>query len=404
MLKTADPKNIRVLVVMPLGEINGGGELMLLHLLQHGRNSGIEWMPVFFETGSLVERIEKLGFHTIIIPAGRLREVGQYINTVTEIARIARRESADLILSWMAKAHLYSCFSGMITGLPSIWFQLSIASAHCRMDRVVTMLPARGVLTLSRAGDHAQKRLHPVRPTRMVYPGVEIDRFDPNQLPPMNVIRKKLNLPVNTPIVGIVGRLQRWKGIHTLIEAMPDIRNEYPNTLCVVVGGAHDLEPDYPTYLDKLIEKHDLRDCVMMAGLQSNVPEWMQAMDVVVHASEDEPFGIVIIEAMALGKPVVATDTAGPAEIITHGENGILTPYGNADALAKAILVYLDNRNLASEFGAAARKRALEFSVKKYAGNVIAAIKDFMEPDQSLQSAPEFEKTGAAARKQVIEG
>jgi glycosyltransferase involved in cell wall biosynthesis len=100
---------------------------------------------------------------------------------------------------------------------------------------------------------------------------------------------------------------------------------------------------------------------------------------VVIHASDNEPFGIVVIEAMALSKPVIATNTAGPSEVITHGENGILTPYGDANTLAKAALVYLDNRDMALEFGAAARRRALEFSTKRYADNVILAIKDLIE-------------------------
>ncbi len=80
-----------------------------------------------------------------------------------------------------------------------------------------------------------------------------------------------------------------------------------------------------------------------MAGAQTNIPEWMQAMDVMVHASDREPFGIVVLEAMALGKPLVAGAEGGPREIITEGVNGLLTPYDDAPALAQAIARYLND-------------------------------------------------------------
>jgi glycosyltransferase involved in cell wall biosynthesis len=106
----------------------------------------------------------------------------------------------------------------------------------------------------------------------------------------------------------------------------------------------------------------------------------MQAMDVVVHASDSEPFGIVIVEGMALGKPVVAGDKGGPTEIIEPGVTGLLTPYGDSAALAAAINRYLDDPAFAARIGTAARNRAQLFSVDNYARNVVAAIRHFVEP------------------------
>jgi glycosyltransferase involved in cell wall biosynthesis len=105
----------------------------------------------------------------------------------------------------------------------------------------------------------------------------------------------------------------------------------------------------------------------------------MQAMDVVVHASDSEPFGIVIVEGMALGKPVIAGDKGGPTEIIEPGVTGVLTPYGDAAALAAAINRYLDDPLFAAQVGAAAQKRAQHFSVDNYARNVVAAIRHFVD-------------------------
>ena len=215
----------------------------------------------------------------------------------------------------------------------------------------------------------------------VVYPGVEMDRFDSDKLPTPAEAKRRLGLPLEGPIIGIVGRLQHWKGMHVLVEALPQILRTHPNTHCVLVGGDHALEPDYPAFLRTQIDRLALADKVTLTGLQANVPEWMQAMDVIVHASDHEPFGIVVIEAMALGKPVVAGDTAGPTEVITDGVHGLLTPYGDAPALAGAVLRYLDDPEFAQQTGAAARIRAQEFSTRRYAENCVAALQSLMAKD-----------------------
>ena len=122
-----------------------------------------------------------------------------------------------------------------------------------------------------------------------------------------------------------------------------------------------------------------LENAVRFAGFQSNVPEWMQAMDIVVHASDHEPFGIVVIEAMALGKPVVAGREGGPAEIITDGVDGLLAPHGDASALAAAICRFLDNPSLMTRCGTAARVRAADFTDENYASEVVAALHSFVD-------------------------
>jgi glycosyltransferase involved in cell wall biosynthesis len=93
-----------------------------------------------------------------------------------------------------------------------------------------------------------------------------------------------------------------------------------------------------------------------------------------VHASEREPFGIVVVEAMALQKAVIATMPGGPEEIITNGENGLLVPYGDVTALATAIESLLQNQSLAGNLASAAKERSTQFTVPQFARNVSAAI------------------------------
>jgi glycosyltransferase involved in cell wall biosynthesis len=373
--RTAD---LRVLIVMPLGEQRGGAEMALLHLLQAGRGLGVTWSVVFLEDGPMVAQVLASDVEARVVPAGRIRQPHLAVAAVLRIARIVARERFDLVFGWMTKSHLYGGPAALLARVPAMWFQLGLPDGRGWMDRVATAIPARGILACSRATAAAQMALKPARCVRTVHLGVEILRFDPEALPAVEDARRHLGLPVAVPIVGIVGRLQRWKGIHVLVDAMPAILREFPDAHCVVVGGVHKLEPTYPAFLDQRINELGLKGFVTLAGMQANVPEWMQAMDVIVHASNHEPFGLVVIEAMAMGKPVVAGSGSGPAEIITPGTDGFLTPFGDSAALADAVLQYLRDPTLSRSMGEAARRRAVEFSVERYAENLVAALRDLL--------------------------
>ncbi len=348
---------------------------MLWHLMQQGRDLGVEWLVIFLTQGPMVAQFESLGVETYVIEAGRLRQPQLFFSTVARIASLLKHTQADIVFSWMAKPHIYGALAARLAKVSALWYQLGMPLANSRLDKIATLLPASGILTCSQAGADAQARMHPVRPIKVVYPGVELERFGPACLDSPQKIRRRLGLPVDGPLIGIVGRLQHWKGFHVLAEAMPRVLERFPDAHGVMVGGKHDLEPDYPAQLKDKIVSLGLEQSISMVGLQSDIPEWMQAMDMIVHASDNEPFGIVIIEAMALGKPVIAGNRGGPTEIITDGVHGLLTPYGDAEALSSAILRYLDDPEFAAQSGLSAQKRAQEFSTRNYALNFVKAVK-----------------------------
>lgn len=356
----------RVLLVMPLGELLGGGEMMFRQLLEHGRDGRVEWIVVFTRDGSMVQEARDLGIETHLIPAGRLREFGRRLGVIHAIAQLARERNVSMIFGWMVASQTMAGPAAMLAGVPAAWYQVGLPAPDW-MDRVATLLPARGVLVLSRDCAAAQARIWPHRLQRLVYPGASLERYVRARSELPAAARAALGLPADGPLIGIVGRLQRWKGMHVLIEALPLVRARHPGARVVIVGGAHEPEPDYPALLRAQVMHLGLESAVTFAGFQSDVPRWMQAMDIVVHASDREPFGIVVVEAMALGKPVVAGAAGGPAEVITPGENGLLAPFGDAPALATALLQYLDNPALAVRCGAAAAERARDFSAQRYA-------------------------------------
>lgn len=362
---------------MPLATALGGGELMLRQLLRHGRNQGVEWMVVYLRDGPMVAETRALGIDAHVVQSGRFRDLFKRVGAVRGVAALARQFRVDLILGWMVAGELTAGPASMLAGLPNVWYQVGTPRPDW-LDRMATLFPARGVIVLSRGGAAAQSRVWPARKQWLVYPGVSLDEFNPDGLATPEALRAKFGLPTTGPLIGIVGRLQRWKGIDVFLDAIPAILVRHPDVHAVIVGGPHETEPLYPDELRARVQALGIGRAVTFAGFQSNVPEWMQAMDIVVHASDHEPFGIVVIEAMALGKPVVAGAGGGPSETITPGLDGLLSPFGDAAALATSVLRYLDDPSFAVQVGAAARKRAQLFDDRRYAANVIATLQESM--------------------------
>jgi glycosyltransferase involved in cell wall biosynthesis len=363
---------------MPLADPRGGSELLLLQLVHHGRDLGLAWRVVFLEDGPMVADCRAAGASVAVVPAGRVRQIHRYVRSVARLGREFRRERPDVVVGWMTKAHLYAGPAAGLAGVPAIWCQPGMASSRSGLDRAATAIPARGVVTVSRASGRAQRGLRPRRPLSVVYPGVDLERFDPQRLPPPAEARARLGLPADGPIVGIVARLQRWKGVHVLLEALPQVIRRHPDLHCVVVGGAHELEPDYESYLRRTVADLGLEERVIFAGRQSEVEIWVEAMDVVVHASANEPFGMTIVEAMALGKPVIAAASGGPLEIVHDSVDGLLVPPGDAAGLAAAVNRLLADPELAGRLGTAAQQRANEFSSRRFAVRFAEAIREFV--------------------------
>ena len=192
------------------------------------------------------------------------------------------------------------------------------------------------------------------RTVRKVYDGV-----DPGEIENSGSarrVRDELGIPPSEPVVGLIGTVQPWKGHRELLHAVRTIRWKFPKIRCIFAGGIYD--PEYEMELRNAVKDWDIENQILFLGYRSDVLDVMRALDVVVHASIlPEPFGMVLIEAMALKKPVVATRAGGPLEIIEDGASGILVESGDSEGLADAILRLLENPSLANQMGCAGRER-----------------------------------------------
>jgi glycosyltransferase involved in cell wall biosynthesis len=322
---------VRILITLPWGQRLGGAEAMLQMLLEGSREHGHELEPVFFESGPWPQELSDAGLRVAVIPAGRLREAHRWAATVVRLAQMMRRRQPDAILNWAAKTQLYGAPAATLAGMADrvVWWQHLIPTGHW-LDRCATALPAAAVGCCSEAAVRAQARLSPGRPTFVVAAGSPVPCPNPERAP--------LQLALGVPVVGLVGRLQPWKGQDRLLRAQALLRERGHELHTVIVGGdAYGFSSEYAASLRPLISSLGLEGAVTLAGQVPDAGPYIEHMDILVNASDPEPFGIVLLEGMARGVAVLAVDSGGPAEFIEHGRTGVLARSGEPAALADAL-------------------------------------------------------------------
>ena len=163
-------------------------------------------------------------------------------------------------------------------------------------------------------------------------------------------------MPIDKPLVVACGSLTEQKGFSYLLEAFAIVRQTHPACLWIIGEGSRRLE------LEQKIKDLDLSDSVLLLGFRPNPYKYMAAAQVFVLASLWEGFANVVVEAMASGTAVVATDCPhGPGEIITHGETGLLVPPANSDKLAQGIIRLLNDTELRRRLAAHGQVRSHDF-------------------------------------------
>jgi glycosyltransferase involved in cell wall biosynthesis len=345
---------VRILITVPWAHRLGGAEAMLQGVLDGRGETGHELEIVFFEAGPWPDELIAAGYRVQVIPAGRLRQAHRWIATVVRLARRFRAREPDLILNWAAKTQLYGSPAAMLAGMADrvVWWQQAIPRRGW-LDVCATLLPATAIGCYSQATSRAQARLFPARRTFVVPAG--------SPIPDAGVAQAPLQLPASVPIVGLVGRLQPWKGQDRLLRAQAILRDRGHRMHLVIVGGdSYGLSPEYAASLEPLVRQLDLSDAVTMTGEVPDAGPYIEQMDVLVNASDPEPFGIVILEGMARGVAVVAVDSGGPAEFVEDRQTGMLAHSGQPDALANALEPLLVSPALREQLGRAGRERYLQ--------------------------------------------
>jgi glycosyltransferase involved in cell wall biosynthesis len=171
-------------------------------------------------------------------------------------------------------------------------------------------------------------------------------------------LRTTFGLAADAPVVGMIGNIKGWKGQEILVRAIDRVRHQHPDVRCLLIGATAPADEPYDREIRALIAARGLERHIIFTGFQKNVADFVAMVDIVVHASVlPEPFGRVVLEAMACRKPVIGARAGAIPEIIDEGVTGLTFPPGDADALADAISTLLKDPGRVRRMGDAGYDR-----------------------------------------------
>ena len=170
----------------------------------------------------------------------------------------------------------------------------------------------------------------------------------------------------------MIGRVRPWKGQDTFLQMAGELAATAPDCRFLVVGGdPFQVKDEYEASLMAMCTQLRLDDRVHWTGQMEDVRPWLEAMDIFVHPGAPEPFGLVNIEAMAMGKPVVAFAHGALPEIVAHDETGLLVAPGDTAALTKSVARLLRDPNLSQRMGRSGRQRVeSHFRIERTVANL----------------------------------
>jgi L-malate glycosyltransferase len=359
-LLAALPDTIDARVAAPRGRLSGAVEGL-----------GIPVTPIAGTAGSL--RLH---------PAHTARALAEMSLAAWQVRRAAAGHRAELV-------HANSIRAGIVLGLARASPAATVVHIRdCLPSGPVTTATMRliaatatTVIANSRYTARSVAAAAPSARLEVVHNPVDLERWDPERIDRASARARLGAAGEHRLLLGVVAQLSPWKGQDTAVEALKLLCEEGIDAHLLLIGSAKFVDRatrfdnrDYVARLRELIAAGGLGDRVSWLGEREDVPELVRALDVLLLPSWEEPFGRALIEAMAMGVPVVATSVGGPPEILEDGHQGFLVEPRRPGAWAQAIRRLAEDPRLAEEMGAAGRRRVEDaFTVEHHLAAVRVA-------------------------------
>lgn len=352
----------------------GGSDVSLAHIVERLDRARFVPLVALPSDGPLVPRLERAGARVHILPrmrkltsrrgaAGLARFAAGYPRAVASLVSLIRREHVDIVHTNTIH-NLYGWAAARVARRPHVWHVREIVwqnAALRRLERALALRHSARVIVTSDAVAAMFLQDGALPPHVVKLPnGVDTSRFQPGVT---HTVRSDFGIPAGVPIVAAAARMDVWKGLEDFIEAAALVHVMRPQARFVIAGGAITGLEDYAASLRALASARGLDGILHFADWRYGpdaMPRFYQSVSVVVLPSrEAEPFGLVVLEAMASAKPVIATAQGGPLEIIEDGKTGLLVPPRSPRHLAEAVVRLVDDPRTAMRMGAAGRARVL---------------------------------------------
>jgi glycosyltransferase involved in cell wall biosynthesis len=369
----------QILFVSPYGTM-GGAERAVVELVSGLDRRRFEASAVVGGAGSYTAALRSRGVevateHIPAMPLHGLARPSALVRSITASRRLVRRVGTRGV----AVVHVTDLLPALLTaparrsgarvvyqvaflgGVARRWLLRGLG--HTLADRVVAYSHDQAGAILAAAPALASR-------LSVVYPGIEPAEWAGGD---GAAFRSEIGISPGTPLVGLVGRYDTWKGHGVFLEAAARVRQALPLARFAIVGGALNAAalPHVARQMREVLDRLralGLADAVSVVDHRDDVASVLAGLDVLACPSFHEPFGMVVLEALAAGTPVVASDTGGPSEIIEDGRSGLLVRTGDAAALAAAVLRLLERPALAAALVEGGRRRVqAAFARDRYA-------------------------------------
>ena len=362
-----------------------GADYVLLELIRRLDRSKYEPIVLLPCTGPLWGELEAAGarvelFRFAVLRRknsnlrGALEYAVRFLCSTARLLRFIHREGIDLVhtntvVVWGGAV------AARLAGRPHVWQVMEIITSPSWLWKVSALLAgtlSNRVSTISNAvRDHLIRGYAGNADKAVtVYHGVDSSVYDPAIDP--GEVRGEFGLAASVPVVGMVARIKPWKGQECFLRAAARVLEDMPQVRFFVVGSVFAGEDHYREQMLTLIDELGIRDQVFVTGFRTDLPQVMAAFDVFVLPSVlAEPNATVLLAAMAMAKPVVATAIGGTLEAVEDRSTGMLVPPGQPDLMAEAILGFLREPEKRKQYGEAGRRRQeTTFSISSYAEQI----------------------------------
>jgi glycosyltransferase involved in cell wall biosynthesis len=385
---------VKVLYLNHTGEMSGA-ERSLLTLLE-GLPDGVSPIvacpegPFAGAASSLgvpVEPVAGTNASLRLHPVRTPRAIAEMMASAWRVRGLARRSGADLVHGNSVRAGLIAALAKRLGG-PPVVVAVHDHLPPRRIARLTLRMISRNadmVFACSRYVAEPFQRQGANPPVRVVYNPIDLERFSPAVMD-REQARSRLGFSDSTVLLGVVGQITPWKAQDDAVRIVADLKARHPEIRLLLVGSPKFASRRFDNqgfahHVKELIRSLGVEEQVIWLGERGDIPEILRALDVVLVPSWEEPFGMAVIESMAMEVPVVATAVGGATEVVTPPQNGLLLPPRQPAAWAQAIGELVERPELRESIGKAARQRVAEFlTVERYAARVLAGYHDVLSP------------------------